>query len=90
MPTNQKAAQLQIRASTVEKAKLARAACARHMNLSQFVLSTSLHAAEEVLAEQTRIAMGAEGFDEFCRLLDEEPSVVPALREQFRKLNTAL
>lgn len=87
MPTQPKAEQLQIRATTVQKAKLAEAARAKHMNVSQFVLSTSLLAAEEVLADQTRIAMGEEGFNEFCRLLDEEPTVVPALREQFLKLS---
>ena len=82
-----KAEQLQIRASAVQKAKLAEAARAKHMNVSQFVLSTSLLAAEEVLANQTRIGMSSKGLEEFCRLLDQAPVVVPALREQYLKHN---
>lgn len=58
------------------------------MNVSQFVLSTSLLAAEEVLAERERIAMGADRFEAFCRMLDEKPRAIPALAEQFERLKT--
>lgn len=81
-----KAEQLQIRASATQKAMLAEAARLQHMNVSQFVLSTSLQAAENVLADRSRITMSEENFAEFCRLLDEEPVIIPGLREQFNRL----
>jgi uncharacterized protein (DUF1778 family) len=81
-----KAQHLQIRASAVEKALLAEAAQAAHMNLSQFVLSSSLKAAEEVLADKARFMLSAGAFDEFCRLLEEDPKVLPGLEEQLRNL----
>jgi uncharacterized protein (DUF1778 family) len=80
-----KAEQLHIRTSPFQKAKLAEAARARNLNVSQFVLRASLEAADDVLADQTRIVLAAEDFAEFCRLLDEPPTVLPKLREQLAK-----
>jgi uncharacterized protein (DUF1778 family) len=43
---------IQISASDVQKAKLAHAARARQMNVTQFVLSTSLDAADQMLDDE--------------------------------------
>jgi len=87
MSTTHKAEQLQIRASALQKAKLAEAARARNMNVSQFVLNSSLEAAESVLADQSRIAMGGAAFARFSELLDEEPVLLSKLRAQYENLN---
>ena len=81
----QKAEQLHIRTSEFQKAKLSAAARTKNMNVSQFVLQASLEAADELLAEQTRIEFAPEAFAEFCRLLDEPPVVLPKLAEQIAK-----
>ena len=51
--TTQKETRLSIRASEPEKAILAQAARARHLNISQFVLQASLDAAQAVLINQS-------------------------------------
>jgi uncharacterized protein (DUF1778 family) len=48
-----KESRLSIRASDAEKAILAQAARARRMNTSQFVLQSSLDAAQAILVDQT-------------------------------------
>jgi uncharacterized protein (DUF1778 family) len=81
-----KAEQLQIRTTVLQKTKLAEAARVLNMNVSQFVLNTSLEAAENVLADQTRMSMGETAFAEFSRLLDEPPVPLDSLKAQFAKL----
>jgi uncharacterized protein (DUF1778 family) len=81
----QKAEQLHIRASEFQKSKLAEAARMKNMNVSQFVLQASLEAADDILADQTRIVLSPAAFAEFCRLLDEAPAVLPKLQEQLEK-----
>lgn len=85
MPTTQKAEQLNIRASSAQKAKLAEAARLQNMNVSQFVLSRSLDAAEEVIADQRLIRVSKEEFDWLVAKLEEPPQDIPALRELFSK-----
>jgi len=80
-----KAEQLHIRTSEFQKAKLAEAAKVKNLNVSQFVLQASLDAADDILADQTRIVLSSDAFAEFCRLLDEPPVVLPKLREQLAK-----
>jgi uncharacterized protein (DUF1778 family) len=80
-----KAEQLHIRTSEFQKAKLAEAAKVKNMNVSQFVLQASLDAADDILADQTRILLSPDAFAEFFRLRDEPPVVLPKLREQLAK-----
>ena len=80
-----KAEQLHIRASELQKAKLSEAARLRNLNVSQFVLQASLDAADEILADQARIAFEPGAFAEFCRLLDAPPVALPRLAEQLAK-----
>lgn len=85
MNTNPKAAQLNIRASATQKAKLAEAARLQNMNVSQFVLSKSLDAAEAVIADQRLVRVGKEEYDWLMAKLEEPPQDIPALRELFSR-----
>ena len=71
---------LSIRANPNQKTVLARAAKARHMNVSQFVLQASLSEAERVLQEETRILVSAEEYERLCQIMDEAPVDAPRLR----------
>ncbi len=85
MQTTQKAEQLNIRATAAQKAKLAEAAKLQNMNVSQFVLSKSLDAAEEVIADQRLIRVGKEEYDWLVAKLEEPPRDIPELRELFSR-----
>lgn len=85
MQTIQKAEQLNIRASAEQKAKLAEAARIQNMNVSQFVLSKSLDAAEEVIADQRLIRVSKEEHDWLVAKLEEPPKEIPALRDLFSR-----
>jgi len=77
--------QLHIRASERQKARLAEAAQIKNQSVSQFILGVSLQAADNILGDQSRILLTEEGFEEFCRLLDEPAKDLPTLRAQFAK-----
>ena len=76
-----KAAMLNIRASSSQKAMLAEAARLQNMNVSQFVLNKSLEAADEVIAKQRIIRVSAEEYDWLTAKLEETPQDLPKLRE---------
>ena len=78
-----KAEQLNIRATSAQKAKLAEAASLHNMNVSQFVLHTSLEAAEVVIADQRLIRVGKEEHDWLLQKLEEPPQEVGAVRALF-------
>ncbi len=85
MQTTQKAEQLNIRATSAQKAKLAEAAKLQNMNVSQFVLSKSLDAAEEVIADQRLIRVSKDEYDWLVAKLEEPPRDIPALKALFGK-----
>ena len=74
---------LSIRANPTQKTMLARAAAARHMNVSQFVLGASLREAEDVISEESRIVLSADEYDWLVTLMDDAtpPTPKPRLRE---------
>jgi uncharacterized protein (DUF1778 family) len=80
---SQKEKRLYIRASESEKTLLAQAAQARHMNTSQFVLQTSLDAAQTLLANQTAFRLSPEQWEAFCERLDAPPRTIPELQRLF-------
>ena len=88
MPNNTTTAKpevrLSIRANPNQKSVLSRAATARHMNVSQFVLGASLREAEQVINEETRIVLSAEEYDWLVKFMDEVHPA-PRLREAFRQ-----
>jgi uncharacterized protein (DUF1778 family) len=71
---------LAIRANTSQKSTLRRAAAARYMNVSQFVLQASLTEAERVLREETQIVLTADQFQWLMDKLEEPPRELPRLR----------
>jgi uncharacterized protein (DUF1778 family) len=82
---HQKAEHLHIRASELEKATLARAAQAKNMSVSQFVLQTAMPIAEEIVSKdagsvQTLFHLNAKDWAEFNRLLDAPTREIPELR----------
>lgn len=79
---------LHIRASADEKAALAEAARLNSQKLSQFILTSSLAAARDVLARHqlSTILLTPEGFEAFAHRLDEAPRLIPTLAEQFSKV----
>lgn len=81
--SSQKEKRLYIRASEPEKNLLAQAAQARHMNTSQFVLQTSLDAAQTILANQTSFKLSPEQWEAFCERLDAPPRAIPKLQRLF-------
>jgi uncharacterized protein (DUF1778 family) len=85
MQSTQKAEQLNIRASAAQKAKLAEAARLQNMNVSQFVLSKSLDAAEEVIADQRLIRVSKQEYDWLLAKLEEPPREIAELKELFSK-----
>ena len=81
-----KESRLHIRASSSQKELLARAAQARHVKVSQFVLQTCLEAAEKVVREeqtQSAILVSAEQYDWLMKKLEEPPQPNPALAALF-------
>ena len=80
--TAKKQDRLHIRTLPRQKELLARAAKARHLNVSQFVLQTSLEAAEKVIREEEVevIKLNTADFDILMRKLEEPPQDKPTLR----------
>lgn len=85
MHANNKAETLSIRASVAQKSKLAEAAKLQNMNVSQFVLSKSLDAADEVLANQRLMQVTAQEYNWLLAKLEESPQDIPQLRELFSR-----
>lgn len=75
-----KVEKLSIRANETEKQRLRRAAQCRHMNVSQFVLQTSLEAADRIIREETVIRLDDEQYAWLVAKLDEPPKDLSNLR----------
>ena len=75
-----KAERIPLRATSSEKALLARAARLAHQSLSEFVVSRACAAAEATLAKQTRFALSPERWAAFQEALDAPPREIPELR----------
>lgn len=81
----QKVEQLNIRASSAQKAKLAEAAKLQNMNVSQFILNRSLDAAEQVIADQRLIRVSKEEHDWLLGKLEEPAREIPELKKLFNE-----
>lgn len=76
---------LSIRANSIQKSILSRAATASHMNVSQFVLGASLREAEQIIKDETRIVMSPEEYDWLVQFMDEAkpaPRLTEAVRQK--------
>jgi uncharacterized protein (DUF1778 family) len=85
MQADNKSQTLNIRASSSQKAILAEAARLQNMNVSQFVLTKSINAAEQVIADQKLINVTAAEYDWILNRLEEPPADLPKLRELISK-----
>lgn len=72
---------LSIRTNPSQKSTLRRAADARHMNVSQFVLQASLQEAERVIAEETIVRLSPEEYQWAIDLMDAPVPPMPRLRQ---------
>jgi uncharacterized protein (DUF1778 family) len=72
-----------MRLTAFQKAKLAEAARIRNMNVSQFVLSESLDAAEQVIADERLIRVDREEYEWLLSKLDEPTRSVAELKRLF-------
>ena len=84
-PTAKKEARLNIRTTQEQKRAIEEAARARQMSASQFVMQSSLQAAEQILAEQSRFTVSQQQWDEFVSLLDRPARVIPEVRRAAAK-----
>jgi len=64
---------LDLRVSAAAKRALKEAASASRQSLSDFVLTSALTRAEQLLAEQTRITLSAPEWERFVAALDAPP-----------------
>lgn len=82
---NARTEKLDLRVSAAAKRALREAAQASHQSLSEFVLTSALARAEQLLAEQTVIRLSPSDWDRFVAALDAPPSVAGRLDELMRE-----
>lgn len=83
--TLSKTNRLHIRCDDRTRQLLDRAAGYAHVNLSEFVLSRAVAAAEQIVQEQESITLAAEDFDAFLAALDTPAQPNPALQRAFER-----
>jgi uncharacterized protein (DUF1778 family) len=74
MPTAARTEKLDLRISPDAKTALRRAAEASRQSISEFVLSSAMTRAKEVLAAETRFALSARDWETFVAALDAPAS----------------
>jgi uncharacterized protein (DUF1778 family) len=77
--SSQRSDKLDIRISPEAKRILQEAARERHTTISQFVVDSALVAANEVLAERTRIGLDSAQWAAFMTALDAPPRTHPRM-----------
>ena len=76
---------LQLRISTEDKDRIRDAAAQSGLDLSSFVLMHAKAAADAVLAENSRLELSDEGFQEFLEALDAPARALPGLAALLNK-----
>ncbi len=74
-----RAARIELRADPDSAKRIRLAASASRKSVSAFVLDAANEAAEQVIADQTTVALPPEVFDSFYEWLDTPTENVPAL-----------
>ena len=80
-----KPARIEARATVEQKTIIERAAALEGRTVSEFVLSSAVERAEEVIERQRILRLSDEAFDDFMRTLDEPPPVIPELDRLLRR-----
>ena len=81
-----------IRTTQAQKQALARAARARHLHTTEFILQVSLQVAEQVIAEEEKILLSERDFARFVELIDNPPPPTDSLRAamtEYQRLKAA-
>ena len=83
MPTTETAKQerMHIRLDALSKQKLEKAASYAHKKLSEFVLSQSLAAAENIISEHEQITLSNSDWDLFLDALENPPATNAKLKQ---------
>ncbi len=55
----------------------------QHVSVSQFILQHAVKAAEDVLAQQTKLQLNDKAFDAFLQALDQPPTPNTALEKAY-------
>jgi uncharacterized protein (DUF1778 family) len=76
-----KSERIEVRLTPRTKHILQEAATSAHMDLSEFVLQSSLVEAEIALSRRTRFVLEDTNWDKFVELLDRPTTEIPALRK---------
>lgn len=76
---------IDIRISAEAKRLLQEAASARHKTVSEFVLDSALHAAEETVLERRHFRLDAQQWAAFMAALDAPPKAHPRLERLFKE-----
>jgi uncharacterized protein (DUF1778 family) len=80
---------LQLRLDAHAKNRLQRAASYRHKTVSQFVLTTALEAADEVIRENEIVTLSNPDWKLFFDALADPPAPNPALVQAFERYRKA-
>jgi uncharacterized protein (DUF1778 family) len=80
-----KDARIDLRVNITQKALLEQAAASQGKKLSDFVIGASTEAAELALADQNRFSLPEDKMALFLASLEEEPVVIPRLRDLFNR-----
>jgi len=80
-----KDARIDLRLNLSQKEFLEQAAAAQGKRLSDFMIGSSIEAAEIALANQTHFELSKASIDAFLASLEEEPQVLPKLKELFER-----
>lgn len=73
-PVGAKETRISVRIKPDQKALITRAARLRNTTVTGFVVENVLHAANQLIAEQTHFEMAPDQFRRFCRALDAPPA----------------
>lgn len=76
-------ARLSIRATRSEKELISRAAVRRSQSISEFMLESSLDAAEALELDNADFVLSPKDYKAFLKMLDEPPRTIPALQKLF-------
>ncbi len=80
-----KAERIALRVVSAEKDRLEQAAKLQHKTLTEFMLSASREAAENVLGDQTRFVLPKKQMAALVAALDSSPRNIPQLKALFAR-----
>jgi uncharacterized protein (DUF1778 family) len=86
--TSTKTARVDFRIAAEQKETIEKAAAISGLNLSDFIISTSLARATEVLHERTRITLSERDWQQFVESLEEDRDPTEAMKKAAERYNS--